>query len=138
VTDPLETSPAAEPPVSFGAAIRGLTGASASGHGLPAPFGVEVGRVTAHSPADEAGVRPGDVITDIGAYTLHGGADQFRQAISARRAGDTMKVTVWRDRHRHQLSVRFPSPSATTAAESEPAEGHSEGGSSSATGPEAG
>lgn len=99
------------PGVSFGAAVRGVTLDIAREHGLPAAFGVEVGSVRAESPAATAGVLPGDIITAIGAYTLTGGADQFRTAVGARRPGDTMTLTVWRDGP-VELIVEFPRETA--------------------------
>src|SRR5712691_8249929 len=83
--------------VAFGAAVRTVTPAIAEARGLPAVYGVEVGSVKDESPAAAAGIRPGDVITGVGAYTLNGGADQFRSAVSARRPGDSMALSVWRD-----------------------------------------
>ena len=69
-----------QPPVSFGAAVRSVTPELARERGLPAPWGVEVGPVRPDTPAAAAGIRTGDVITGVGAYTLAGGADQFRTA----------------------------------------------------------
>jgi glutaredoxin len=103
------------PGVSFGAGVRTVTAAIAAARGLPAPYGVEVGPVRDRSPADVAGVRSGDVITAIGAYTLTGGEAQFRTAVAARHPGDSMAITVWRDGASHELAVQFPS------AETEPA-----------------
>jgi membrane-associated protease RseP (regulator of RpoE activity) len=94
------------PSVAFGAAVRGVTTESAQKYGLPAPFGVEVGRVTPDSAADQAGVQTGDVITAIGPYTVQS-AEQFRTAIAARQPGDTMAITVWRQGTSHELSVNF-------------------------------
>lgn len=99
-------------PVSFGAAVRSVSGELAARLGLPAPFGVEVGPVHQGTPAERAGVRRGDVITAIGAYTLTGGAEQFRTAVAARRPGDTMSLSVFRDGAVEQLTVEFPSPDA--------------------------
>jgi glutaredoxin len=112
--DPLQLSrflprPEAEGPgVSFGAAVRSVTLDIAREHGLVAAFGVEVGSVREGSPAATAGVRSGDVITAIGAYTLTGGAGQFRTAIAARRPGDTMALSVWREGAPLEMSVAFP------------------------------
>ncbi len=104
----LPRSPNDAPGVSFGAAVRDVTVDIARGHSLPAVFGVEVGSVREQSPAATAGVRPGDVITAIGPYTLTGGADQFRTAVSARQPGDSMTITVWRDGGPVELTVDFP------------------------------
>lgn len=94
--------------VSFGAAVRGVTAEIAAAHRLPAAYGVEVGSVKPGSAAEAAGVRPGDVITGIGGYTLHGGAEQFRRAVGARRPGDTMQLTLWRDGEQLDAAVSFP------------------------------
>ena len=94
--------------VAFGAAVRTLSADLARERGLPTTWGVEVGRVTPDSPAAEAGVRPGDVITAIGAYSLAGGAEQFRAAVAARRPGDTMTLTVRRDGDDQVVVVTFP------------------------------
>jgi len=106
----LPTEGSDEPGVSFGATVRGVTAEIAAKKGLPATYGVEVGAVKQGSPAEEAGIQPGDVITAIGAYTLNGGADQFRKAVSLRRPGDTMALTVWRDGDSIETVVSFPAP----------------------------
>ncbi|HYA00062.1 MAG TPA: PDZ domain-containing protein [Candidatus Binatia bacterium] len=104
------------PSVSFGAGVRTVTRSIASGRGLPATYGVEVGPVRDGSPAAVAGVRPGDIITAIGAYTLTGGESQFRTAVGARHPGDAMPITVWRDGASQELVVQFPAPEAEPAA----------------------
>ena len=83
--------------VSFGASVRTVTSEIAKEKQLPATYGVEVGQVKPGSPAEAAGILPGDVITGIGPYTVNGGADQFRRAVSLRQPGDTMILTIWRE-----------------------------------------
>lgn len=104
----LPSSEPEAPPVSFGAAVRSVTLEVARDRGLPAAFGVEVGPVREGSAADAAGIRPGDVITAVGSYTLIGGADQFRTAVAARRPGDTMALTIARGGTDLALAVEFP------------------------------
>ena len=99
-----------EPTVSFGAAVRSVTAQIAADKGLPATYGVEVGSVHAGSPAEAAGIQAGDVITEIGPYTINGGADQFRRAVSLRRPGDTMTLSLWRDGGTTDAVVSFPTP----------------------------
>lgn len=94
--------------VNFGAAVRSVSAELARRRGLHWTYGVEVGPVREGSPAQRAGVRPGDIITAIGAYTLAGGADQFRTAVGARRRGDTMNLTVLRDGEEQPVDVEFP------------------------------
>lgn len=108
-----------EPSVSFGAAVRSVTRQIAAERGLPATYGVEVGSVHEGSPAEAAGIRAGDLITEIGPYTLNGGADQFRRAVAMRRPGDTMALSLWRDGVTTEAVVSFPSlprPEETPAA----------------------
>jgi len=109
-----------EPSVAFGAAVRSVTEQIAADKRLPAVYGVEVGSVKEGSPAAVAGIQAGDVITGVGAYTLNGGADQFRRAVGARHPGDAMTLTVWRDGESLELGVQFP---AEPAAVGEPPTG---------------
>jgi membrane-associated protease RseP (regulator of RpoE activity) len=94
--------------VAFGASVRTVTGEIATAKGLPAIYGVEVGQVKPGSPAEAAGIQPGDVITGIGPYTVDGGAEQFRRAVALRQPGDTMTLTIWRDGDTSEATVAFP------------------------------
>jgi glutaredoxin len=94
--------------VAFGASVRTVTDEIATAKGLPATYGVEVGQVKPGSPAEAAGIQGGDVITGIGPYTVNGGADQFRRAVSLRQPGDTMMLTLWRDGDISEVAVVFP------------------------------
>jgi glutaredoxin len=96
--------------VAFGAAVRTLTAEVAAASGLNVTFGVEVGDVKPASPAEHAGICKGDIITAIGAYTLTGGAQQFRTAISAKRPGDTMNLTISRGGKEMSVEVTFAVP----------------------------
>jgi glutaredoxin len=99
--------------VNFGAAVRTVTADVAGRHGLPYAYGVEVGPVREGSPAAVAGIQTGDLITDIGAYTLTGGADQFSIAVGARQPGDTMTLTTLRDGESRAVEVHFPADAPT-------------------------
>jgi glutaredoxin len=94
--------------VSFGASVRTVTSEIAAAKHLPAAYGVEVGQVKPGSPAEAAGILPGDVITGIGPYTVNGGADQFRRAVALRQPGDTMMLTLWREGDVSEVAVVFP------------------------------
>ncbi|MGH7722256.1 MAG: PDZ domain-containing protein [Candidatus Dormibacteria bacterium] len=106
--------------VSLGAAVRGVTIDIARDRGLAGAFGVEVGPVHQGSPADIAGLRSGDVITAVGGYTLTGGAEQFRTAVAARRPGDTMILTVWREGGFLVMTVEFPREQVEAAPPADP------------------
>jgi S1-C subfamily serine protease len=108
--------------VSFGASVRTVTSEIAQEKQLPATYGVEVGQVKPGSPAEAAGILPGDVITGIGPYTVNGGADQFRRAVSLRQPGDTMMLTVWREGDISELAVAFPAETPPETASDVPAD----------------
>ena len=116
-----------EPAVSFGAGVRSVSPDVAAQKGLPSAYGVEVGSVKPGSPAEQSGIHAGDVITAIGAYTLNGGADQFRRAVAARHPGDTMSLSVWRDGETLDVAVAFPmdTPAGSAAHDSVESESHS-------------
>jgi len=122
----LPRADADEPHVAFGAAVRTVTADVAAAKQLPATYGVEVGSVRSGSPADVAGIVPGDVITAIGAYTLTGGAEQFKRAVAMRRPGDTMALSVWRNGDNVDAAVAFPMPSTPAAPDSGPIESESD------------
>ena len=117
----LPRAAADEQHVAFGGSVRTVTAEIATAKGLPAVYGVEVGQVKPGSPAEAAGIQPGDVITGIGPYTVDGGAEQFRRAVALRQPGDTMSLTVWRDAETTEVTVAFPAEvPAEAAAESAP------------------
>ena len=58
--------------------------------------GVFVGKVLDDSPAAKAGLKDGDVITDINGQRVEG-AQQFRRMIREIPAGRTVQLTIWRD-----------------------------------------
>ena len=64
------------------------------------------------------------MITGIGPYTVNGGADQFRRAVSLRQPGDTMLLTIWREGDVIEAAVAFPVevlPAELPAEETPPA-----------------
>ena len=72
---------------------------------------------TSDKPLFEAGMLAERVhVNAIGAYTLAGGADQFRAAVAARRPGDSMTLTVRRDGADRVLTVSFPRVGAQDGA----------------------
>jgi serine protease Do len=65
---------------------------------LPAERGVVIGRVLEDSPAAKAGLKDGDVITEINGQRVEGTV-QFRRMIHETPAGRTLQLTVSRDGH---------------------------------------
>jgi serine protease Do len=58
--------------------------------------GMKLAAVEAKSPAAEAGLRPGDVVTAVGDSEVRRALD-FQRAMLGRKAGDTLEVTVQRE-----------------------------------------
>lgn len=66
--------------------------------------GALVHEVSKDSPADHAGIKPRDVITTVGGKRVTSIADVVI-SVRSRKAGDTVKVTVWRDAHARTYTV---------------------------------
>jgi S1-C subfamily serine protease len=73
---------------------------------LPVNEGIVVARVASGTPAARAGLAPGDIITRFGDTEIKQGGD-LRRAIRDRRPGDTVSVTVIRERATRTISVRL-------------------------------
>ena len=71
---------------------------------LPAERGVVIGKVLGDSPAAKAGLKDGDVITEINGQRVEGTV-QFRRMIHETPAGRTLQFTVSRDGHPETVRV---------------------------------
>ena len=101
--------------VAFGASVRTVTAEIAIGEGAAArPTASRSARSSRARRRRRPGILPGDVITGIGPYTVNGGADQFRRAVSLRQPGDTMMLTHLA-RRRHPPRWRSPFPTEMPA-----------------------
>jgi serine protease Do len=73
-----------------------ITPEVAGANGLPVEWGVYVKGVDAGSPAEQAGLREGDIITEIGQDKI--GADlSFTNALLHHQAGERVTLQVWRN-----------------------------------------
>jgi len=72
--------------------------------GVSRDAGVLVGSVEKDSPAEKAGVKVGDIVTAADGTPVSSARDLSR-AVRHRKAGDTMKLDLSRDRAARQLSV---------------------------------
>jgi putative serine protease PepD len=66
--------------------------------------GAEISRVTANTPAQRAGLRAGDVITQVDGKSI-GTGDELRAAINAKSPGDAVSLTYRRDGETHTVRV---------------------------------
>jgi len=71
---------------------------------MPAERGVFVGKVLEESPAAKAGLKDGDVITEINGQRVEGAA-QFRRMIREIPSGRTVQLSLWRDGRSQSVSV---------------------------------
>lgn len=71
---------------------------------LSAERGVVVGKVLEDSPASKAGLKDGDVVTEINGQRVEGTA-QFHRMIREIPAGRSVQLTVWRDRRSQTINA---------------------------------
>jgi serine protease Do/serine protease DegQ len=121
ITDQLE---------QFGSVKRGLLGVDtypvspdiAQALGLSGAQGALVTQVLLGSPAEQAGIRSGDVIVSINRATVMAPAD-VRNAIGLLRVGDTADIELLRNgRSRHVQALITQPPEAAAATPVQPAE----------------
>jgi putative serine protease PepD len=72
----------------------------------PSTQGARVTQVRAGTPAEDAGLRVGDVITAVGDTRIDS-ADELRAAINARSPGDTVSISYTRGGERHSVDVKL-------------------------------
>ncbi len=99
----------------LGIAMQPLTPALAKAVGLHDHQGVIVDSVTDGSPAAEAKVQQGDVITAFDGKPIAGARD-LALAVAGTPAGHTVAMTVWRDNHARDLNVTIRTQDQTKVA----------------------
>ncbi|MER3397173.1 MAG: 2-alkenal reductase [Chloroflexota bacterium] len=77
----------------------------AQDRGIPLTNGAMVQRVVRDSPADRAGIRPGDVIVSIDGRQVRRVDDIADYLDTAKAVGDTVTLEVWRDGETFSLEV---------------------------------
>ncbi|HEX8965510.1 MAG TPA: trypsin-like peptidase domain-containing protein, partial [Patescibacteria group bacterium] len=61
------------------------------------PQGAYVEQVVAGSPAEKAGIKAGDVITQIDGKKINDQQNSLATIISSKKVGDNIAITIWRD-----------------------------------------
>lgn len=70
------------------------------------PAGAYVQEVTADSPADRAGIKQGDIITEIDGQKLVDGKDtSLATLVNKKKIGESMSIKYWRDNKETTVSV---------------------------------
>src|SRR5215470_4423379 len=87
--------------------ITPLTPALRQWFGAPKEAGVLVGEVTADGAGARAGMKIGDVLTHIDLRPVVT-ADDVRLALATHQQGDTVKLTIVRDRKTYALTAQVP------------------------------
>ena len=107
----------------LGAWGQGVTADVAQAVGQRRPVGVLVGEVVPGSPADRAGVRRGDVITQVDGREINDNqALRFRVATQA--VGSSVRLTLWRDGRERTASATLVAPPETPPREATPLRGN--------------
>ncbi|MGE5179231.1 MAG: S1C family serine protease [Bacteroidota bacterium] len=79
----------------LGVQVQDVTVALQRARNLPTDEGALVSRVEDDSPADQSGIRRGDVITNVNRQKIDNSADLIR-VVRGLSPGDRARVTVWR------------------------------------------
>jgi serine protease Do len=90
----------------LGVSAQELNQALAESFGLPAPKGALIASVEPGSPAQRAGLRPGDVILSLGGRPIENMSD-LPLLIGQSRPGEEVRIDYWRERKGEQLSLKL-------------------------------
>jgi S1-C subfamily serine protease len=90
----------------LGVAVEEVSPQKAQELKLPGVYGVLVTDATAASPAAEAGLKNGDVITDYNGQRVEG-VVEFRRLVRETPPGRTSKMTVWHDGRPQTISAEI-------------------------------
>lgn len=113
--------------ISEGKVVRGYLGVVpqeitwdlAEAKNLDDTKGVLIANVEDDTPADEAGLRAGDVVTEFGGVAVED-VHQFRRAVADASPGDKIDIVVLRDGARKKLSAKLTErPDSAVAARTE-------------------
>ena len=90
----------------LGVSVQPLTPELAKGFGAKGDRGVLVADVVQDSPANKAGLQPGDIILEFDGKKIEGPAD-LQRAVGLTSPGKTAQVKIWRDQAERQLEIKL-------------------------------
>ena len=102
----------------LGVTIQDLKGDLAEYYGMKDKSGVLVASVVPGDPADQAGIKPKDIITEVDGKKVTTSRDLTNLAAKLG-VGDTSTVTIWRDGRQKTLEVKVGKRPLTMAAASD-------------------
>ncbi len=88
----------------LGVSIQGLDADLAQNFGLDKPKGALIANVENGSPAEKAGLQPGDVVLGVNGQKVDNSADLPR-IIGEQKPGSVVHLSIWRDRKTREVSV---------------------------------
>lgn len=94
----------------LGVTTQDLTPELVKAFNLKSQHGAAVSRVEAGSPAEKAGIEPGDIIVAVNGQEVRNGSSQIRTAISLLQVGDTANLEVMRGEQRLSLQAVIGKP----------------------------
>ena len=110
----------------LGVTVQPVDQALADNFGLGGPRGALVGSVQKGSPAERAGIEPGDVIVTFDGKRIARSSD-LPYSVAATKPGSTVKVEVWRDGKTHSLDVEVGTREAPKTVAQADGEGEAKG-----------
>jgi serine protease Do len=90
----------------LGVSIQDLNQSLAESFGLGRPDGALISKVDAGSAAESAGLKPGDVITEVDAEAIHRSGD-LSSRIGLASPGDVVRLKIWRDKHSLEVTAKL-------------------------------
>jgi Do/DeqQ family serine protease len=98
----------------LGVIVQAVTPEYAEQFGYKGTLGAFVQDVTKGDPADQAGVKPGDIITEFQGQRIQD-SSQLRNLASNTQPGTNVKFKVWRDGAERDLTIKLGEVELTTA-----------------------
>jgi len=103
----------------LGVAVQEVNQALADSFGLDRPEGALVASVEKNSPAERAGLKPGDVIRQANGKRIVSSGD-LPAVVGLSLPGDRLDMEVWREGHKVQLSAKLARTNEKVAAAAVP------------------
>ncbi|MGY6274449.1 DegQ family serine endoprotease [Methylomonas sp. MgM2] len=94
----------------LGVTTQDLTQDLAKAFNLRSQHGAVVARVEAGSPAEKAGIEPGDIVVAVNGQEIRNGSSQIRTVIGLMQIGDTVDIDLMRDGERISVKAVIGKP----------------------------